>query len=239
MAEAQPPSTQPSGPNGPPAASGSSAWKWILGCLAAVVLLAGLACAGIFGFGWWAAKKIGEIAVHAENVRGDGEVGRLHAQALKIAPYDAKQALPLTAERVEAWSAVRSELSPALEKNRLMVKRWSARDQKVDDFGQMLDLVKAWSEVKLEHARLLVKHRMSAEEFTHITRQAYGALIQKKVKAPEGLEGVATPDDAAAALLAPHLAGLETDEAVHLLGMLFTADVDSYDPPSSGSSWGD
>lgn len=223
----------------PPPASSNSAAKWILGCLGAFLLLCALICMGFFGLGWWGYGKVKALHGDMENLSNRGQVQTLRAEARAAAPFDEANPPALTAERLDAYLSIRNQLAPSLEKHRAMIKKWSVRDQKLDDMGDFFELVKAWSELKVEHARLLARNRMSFEEYTHITRQVFGALLEKKIKPPPGLEGVSAPDSATSALIAPRLAEIQLEDWVHLDGMILATDPDRYRPASSGSGWDD
>lgn len=234
----------PNAPPGPPVQGMSSTAKWVIGCAIAFFVVAALACGGLVLFGWWGVSKVKEYAVamqkYSANIQGQGEVGALYDQARAAAPFDANKPADLTAERFATYLQVREALKPVVEKHKTQIQLASSKTGTANDLGVYLQLLEAWNDVKLEHAKLLAREKMSPEEYGRITRLVYGALLTENVAAPEELTGVNAPDEKEAAVIRPHLAELKSDLWTSVDALLIGTDTAKYKPKGrSKSGWDD
>lgn len=212
----------------------SNSLRWVLGCLGGLVLIAILTCGGLALLGYWG-YQVGKdyletVQTCGANIRNQGAVATLHAEAQRATPFDPVRPPALTVERVETWLAIRREMQPALAGVRGEAAMAGGTTPQAQDLGQFIRFLKAWSAIKLEHGRLLVKHGMSNEEYQRIGRLAFGALLQGGVKLPEAMQESAGADAAATALLQPHLAELKQGEGFGLDVWLLTNDFGRFEP---------
>lgn len=239
------PEANPNAPPGQPAQGMSSTTKWVIGCLGAVLLVGALACGGFALIGWWGYAKIKEYTVamqkYGDNIQGKGDVGVLYAQARAAAPFDEAKPADLTERRFATYLTIRDAMKPAVEKHKAQIKIVGGNGRPGADLGAIIALLEAWNEIKVEHAKLLAREKMSPEEYTHISRQVYGALLTENIAAPEELSGVTAPDAKTAAIIQPHLAELKADSWTSVDALLLGTDLGKYQPKnrSKGGSDGD
>lgn len=223
----------------------STTAKWVIGCSLSFLVGAAVLCAGIYfvvnraitGIKEWAQA----MEKYGDNIGGKGEVGTLHAQARSAAPYDAEKPPELTAERLAAYIDIRKEIEPALQKHAGLMSRLGGKQGQQPQFSDIMALLPAWSELKVEHAKLLVKHKMSPEEFQHITALVYGVLNAGPNSAPDGITPVQNASDKTAELIRGHKADLKVGEVALTEALLYTSNTNKYKPQGGtggGSSGG-
>ncbi|MBI3270291.1 MAG: hypothetical protein HYZ53_14875 [Planctomycetes bacterium] len=211
--------------------------KWVLGCLAAVFVFGLLVCGGLFALGIWGAQKFKQWAEamqqYGENIQGKGEVGKLYAEARTLAPYEKDAPPALTADRVSVFLAIRKDLRPELERHRALFQKLDAQRTKGNaqpGFDDVMRLLRAWNELKLAYARVLVRHAMSPEEFHRIATLVYATIVVSAQPLPEGLLGGVVPTAKETALLKARLQELSWEEWKGFEFFLFTSDVDRFKP---------
>lgn len=150
------------------------------GCLAAAAVVLFLVCGGVVSFSAWRLHRLGRWADamerNGEDIQGRGEVGPLHEEARRLHPFEAARAPAITEERIEAFLEVRRGLRPRVAANADLFRRTrvdDGRDLELDEWVAVLD---AWAALQREHARLLVEHGMSPEEYFYIAALVDGVL---------------------------------------------------------------